>query len=119
MARMKLSVWVIWSRALIAFGLRAVLDEAEHPAMGVFRDWRKPPAAKARMRVQRRRRLAIGQQLALRVGLARRLGEFDVVDDVAAIARQLLIALLLDGRGARLGELPAMRPTFTTGEPAA
>jgi hypothetical protein len=32
--------------------------------------------------------------------------EFDAVDDIAEIARQLLAALRLGGRGARLGKLP-------------
>ena len=55
--------------------------------------------------VQRRRRLAIGLELALRIGHARFGGEVDVVDDVAAIARQLDAVRLLGRRGARLGEL--------------
>ena len=38
-------------------------------------------------------------------GNARFLGELDAVDDVAAIARQLDVALLLDVGRARLGEL--------------
>ena len=39
-------------------------------------------------KVEGRRGLAIGFQLAARIGRARLSGELDVVDDVAAIARQ-------------------------------
>ena len=55
--------------------------------------------------IERRRRLAIGLNLPARVGTARLLGEGDVVDDVAAIARQLLAVALFGRRRARLGEL--------------
>ena len=41
----------------------------------------------------------------LRIRRPRLLGEVDAVDDVAAIARQLLAVLRLGRRGARLGEL--------------
>ena len=56
--------------------------------------------------VERRRRLPVGHQLPLRIGHARLGGEGDVVDDVAAIARQLDAVDLLGRRRARLGELP-------------
>ena len=72
---------------LVALGLRAVLDEAEHPAMRVFEIGVAAGRERAQQ-VERRRRLAIGLELASRIGRARRLGELDVVDDVAAIARQ-------------------------------
>ena len=49
--------------------------------------------------------MAIGLDQPLRIGRARGGGELRAVDDVAAIARQLLAVLLLDRRGARLGEL--------------
>ena len=55
--------------------------------------------------VQRRGRLAIGLDLAARIGDARLRRELDAVDDVAAIARQLDAVLLLGRRRARLGEL--------------
>ena len=94
---------------LIAFRLRAVLDEAQHPAMRVF-EIGETAVGEGAQQVQRRRRLAIGLQLPLRIGNARGLAELDVVDDVAAIARQLLIALFLGRRGARLGELAGDAP---------
>ncbi len=55
--------------------------------------------------VERRGRMAIGLDQARGIGHARCGGELRAVDDVAAIARQLLAVLLLDRRGARLGEL--------------
>ena len=89
---------------LIAFGLRAVVDEAEHPAMGVL----EIGVAAGRERpeqVQGRRRLAIGFQLPPRIGLARLRGELDVVDNIAAISRQRDAIDGLEVRGARLGKL--------------
>ena len=56
--------------------------------------------------IERRRRLPIGLDLPPRIGDARFRRERDVVDDVAAIARQFDAVDLLDRRGARLGELP-------------
>ena len=55
--------------------------------------------------VQRRRRLAVGLELAARIGHARLGRELDAVDDVAAIGRQLDAADGLGRRRARLGEL--------------
>ena len=55
--------------------------------------------------VQRRGGMAKGLDQPLRIGRARLGRELRPVDDVAAIARQLLAVLLLDRRGARLGEL--------------
>ena len=49
--------------------------------------------------------LAIGHQHAVGIGHARRLVELDAVDDVAAIARQLLAVLHLGRARPRLGEL--------------
>jgi hypothetical protein len=60
---------------------------------------------KGAQQIERRRRLAIGLDLPARVGRARLLGEGDVVDDVAAVARQFLAVAFLGRRGARLGEL--------------
>ncbi|MEY9437259.1 hypothetical protein ABIF14_004350 [Bradyrhizobium elkanii] len=65
----------------------------------------KPPVANARSRFSVAGGLAISHQLALRIGNARFRREGDVVDDVAAIARQLDVALLLGRRRARLCEL--------------
>ena len=65
---------------------------------------------KGAQQVQCRRRLAVGLDHALRIGLARRGVKVEAVDDVAAIGRQGLTVLGFDLRGARLGEL--------SGEPA-
>ena len=56
--------------------------------------------------IERRRRLAVGHQLALRIGDARLRREGDVVDDVAAVARQLDAVDLLGVRRARFCKLP-------------
>ena len=55
--------------------------------------------------VQRRGRMPVGLDQPLRIGDARGRRELGAVDDVAAVARQLLAALLLDRRRPRLGEL--------------
>ena len=60
--------------------------------------------------IERRRRLAIGLDLAARIGNARFRRELDAVDDVAAIARQFLAVFLLGRRRARLGELSGDAP---------
>src|SRR5947209_9459443 len=74
--------------------LRAVLDEAEHPAMRVF-EIGIAPSGEGTNEIECRRRLAIGIELALRIGSAGRGGELDVVDDIAAIAREFDAADLL------------------------
>ena len=89
---------------LVALALRAVGDEAEHPLMHVL-EVGVAARREGAEQVQRRRRLPVGHLLPRRIGRARLLGEGDVVDDVAAIARQLDVALPLRRRGARLGEL--------------
>ena len=94
---------------LVAAGLRGILEEAQHPLMHAA-EIGEAAGGEGAQQVQRRGRLAIGHQLALGVGDARFPGEGDVVDDVAAIARQLDAVHLLRRRGARLGEL--------TGDPA-
>ena len=89
---------------LVAVAGRAVLDEAEIPPMHML-EIGVTALREGAQQIERRRGLPIGHQQALRVGHARGLGELDAVDDVAAIARQLLAVLDL-GRGrARLGEL--------------
>ncbi len=55
--------------------------------------------------VERRGRLPVGLELAARIGNARLRGELGAIDDVATIARQLDVALFLDVRRSRLGEL--------------
>ncbi len=62
-------------------------------------------AREGAQQVERRGRLAVGVELALRVGDAGGGREVDAVDDVAAVARQLDVADALGRRGARLGEL--------------
>ena len=55
--------------------------------------------------IERRRRLAIGFDLSAWIGTTRFLCEGNIVDDVAAIARQFLAIAFFGRRGARLGEL--------------
>ncbi len=55
--------------------------------------------------IERRRRLPIGFDLPARIGCARLRRERDVIDDVAAIDRQLHAVALFRRRCARLGEL--------------
>ena len=80
-----------------------VLDETEHPLPHAG-DWRAALGEGAQ-EIGRRRGLAKGRDLSARIGCPRSFREFDVVDDVAAIARQFLAVALLGRRGARLGEL--------------
>ena len=72
---------------LVALALRAVGDEAEHPAVHVL-EAGIAALREGAQQVERRRRLAVGHLLARRIGNARLLVELDAVDDVAAIARQ-------------------------------
>ncbi len=89
---------------LITLGLRAVLDERQHPLMRI-RQIGVAAAGESAQQIERCRRLPIGLQLPPRIGGARFRREVGAVDDVAAIDRQFDIAALLDRRGARLGEL--------------
>ena len=89
---------------LVAVPGGAVLDEAEIPPMHML-EIGVAALREGTQQIERRGRLAIGHQHALRVGNARGLGELDAVDDVAAIARQLLAVLRLGRRRAGLGEL--------------
>ena len=89
---------------LVAFALRAVGDEAQHPAVDVL-EAGIAALREGAQQVQRRRRLTVGHFLARRIGNARLLVEIGAVDDVAAIARQRhAVDRLVVGR-ARLGEL--------------
>ena len=72
---------------LIAFGLRAVLDEAKHPAMDIL-EVGVAAIGEGAQKVEGRRGLAIGFQLPARVGLARLGSELDVIDNVAAVGRE-------------------------------
>ena len=94
---------------LVAPGLRAVFDEAEHPTVGVL-EIGVAAARERAQQVERRGGLAIGLDLPSRIGLARLRRELDVVDDVAAIGRQRDAADRLDVGRARLGELPGDAP---------
>ncbi len=89
---------------LVAVPGGAVLDEAEIPAMHML-EIGVAALGEGPEQIERGGGLPIGHQHALRVGHARGLGELDAVDDVAAIARQLLAVLRLGGGRARLGEL--------------
>ena len=73
--------------ALIAFGLRAILDEAKHPAMCVL-EVRVAAACKGPKKIEGRGGLAIGLQLPARIGLTRLRRELDVVDYVSSVAWQ-------------------------------
>ena len=79
-------------KLLIAMPGGAVLDEAEIPPMHVI-EIGVAALREGAQQIERRRRLPVGHQHPLRVGRARFLGELDAVDDVAAIARQLLAVL--------------------------
>ena len=92
-------------KLLVAMPGGAVLDEAEIPPMHVI-EIGVAALREGAQQIERRRRLPVGHQHALRVRRARFLGELDAVDDVAAIARQLLAVLHLGRRRTRLGELP-------------
>ena len=84
--------------------LRAARIEIEHPLMHAAEAGVAAVGERAKQ-IERRGRMAIGLDQPRRIGRARRRGELRPVDDVAAIARQFLAVLLLDRRGARLGEL--------------
>ena len=92
-------------KLLVAVAGGAVFDEAEIPPMHVI-EIGVAALREGAQQIERGGRLPVGHQHALRVRRARGLVELDGVDDVAAIARQLLAALRLGRRGARLGKLP-------------
>ncbi len=89
----------------IAMPRRAILQKAQRPAMHMLQIG-IAALREGAQQIERRRRLAVRHQHALRVWRARGFGELGGVDDVAAIARQRLAVQLLGPRGARLGELP-------------
>ena len=68
--------------------------------------------------VQRRRRMVIQGQEALRVGLARLRGELKGVHRVAAVARQRQPSRVSRSEERGLAYCPAMRPTLMTGRDA-
>ena len=89
---------------LVVVRLRRVLDEAERPLPHIGEIGVAALHERAQQ-VQRGGGVAERLDLPCRIGPACLVGEFDAVDDVAAIARQLLAVLLFHRRGARLGEL--------------
>src|ERR1700691_344141 len=89
---------------LIALGLRAVLDEGQHPLMRI-REIGVAAGGERTEKIERRCRLAIGLKLPARIRRARFARELDGVDDVAAISRQLDAVTLFNRRRTRLGEL--------------
>ena len=102
------------SQLLVALGLRAVLDEAEHPAMHVFQIG-VAAGGEGAQQIERRRRLTIPLQLPARIGNARFRREGDVVDDIAAIGRQAHAIDRLQVGRARLGELTRHAAHFHDG----
>ena len=89
----------------VGFRLRRAGDRLQHPLMDVL-DAGVAALGEGAQQIERRRRLAVGLDLPARIRAARLLGEGDVVDDVAAVARQFLAVAFLRRRRARLGELP-------------
>ena len=81
-----------------------VLDVAEHPLVDAA-EAGIAAMGEGAQEIERRGGMAVGLDLPARIGTAGLLGEGDAVDDVAAVARQLLVAALLGRRRARLGEL--------------
>ena len=82
---------------LIAMALRAVLDEAHVPLMHAL-EVGVTAGRESANEIERCRRLAVGLDLPMRIGDARFSRELRPIDDVTAIARQLLAALLLGRR---------------------
>ena len=92
------------SEFLVVVRLGQVLDEAERPLPHIG-EIGVAALHERTQQVQRCGGVTERLDLPCRIGPARLVGEFDTVDDVATIARQLLAVLLLHRRGARLGEL--------------
>ena len=97
---------------LVAAGLRRILEEAEHPLMHAGEIGVAAGRERAQQ-VERRGRLPVGHQLALRIGHARFGGERDVVDDVAAIARQFDAV-----RSSQSATIAALRTARRCGRPS-
>src|SRR5882672_4305500 len=89
---------------LVTAGVLGILQETKHPLMHAAKIG-EAAGRKCAQQIQRRRRLAIRHQLALRIGGARPRRERDIVDDVAAVARQFDVADLLRRRRARFCKL--------------
>ncbi len=93
----------------VTFAGGAVGEETERPLMHALQIG-EAALGEGAQEVERRRRLAIGAHQPRRIGRARLGREGDVVDDVAAIARQLHAVLAFGRRRARLGELAGDAP---------
>ncbi len=89
---------------LVAFALRAVGDEAHHPAMYVLEAGIAALREGAK-KVERRRGLAVSHLLTRRIGHTRGGVEVGAVDDVATVGGQRHAVLGLVVGRARLGEL--------------
>ncbi len=96
---------------LIAMALGAVLHEAHVPLVHAL-EIGVAAGREGTNEIERCCRLAIGLDLAMRIGDAGFGCEVRPVNDVTAIARQLLVALLLGRRGARFCELPGDAADF-------
>ena len=99
---------------LIALGLRAILDETQHPAVHVLKVG-VPAIGEGAQKVEGRGGLAIGLELPARVGLARHGIELDVVDNVAPIGRQSNAVDRLGVGRAGLRELASDTPDLHDG----
>ena len=89
---------------LVALVGGRILEEVERPLVDVL-EVGITALRKGAQQVERGGRLAVGHDLALRIGAARFHRLFGAVDDIATVDRQLDAADGLGGRGARLGEL--------------
>ena len=89
---------------LVALALRAVGDEAHHPAMHVL-EAGVAALRESAQKVERRGGLTVSHLLARRIGHARGRVEVGAVDDVAAVGGQRHAVLGLVVGRARLGEL--------------
>src|ERR1700738_621161 len=84
--------------------LRGILDEAKRPLSDIGKVG-VASVHKSAQEIEGRGRMAIGLDLPCRIGTARLRRELDAVDDIAAVARQLLALPLLRRSGARFCEL--------------
>ena len=95
----------------VFFALRAIADKIQGPTMHLM-EVREPALCECAQQVQRRGGLVISLDHAARIRLTRFRQELYIVDDVATIARQFLIALFLGRLGTRLRELSGHPANF-------
>ena len=91
-------------KLLILRPLRAAVDEIERPTMHLMQVC-KPSLREGTQQVQRRGCLVVGLNHPSRIRLTGFGQELDIVDDIAAVARQFDIALFLGRLRTRLREL--------------